>query len=351
MAEIRVEGLTKRYPGSMALDDVSLTIHDDEFMVLLGPSGCGKTTLLRLIAGFEAPDEGTIYIGGQDVTNVAPAKRGIAMVFQSYALFPHLRVFDNIAFGLRMHHVPADETKARVGDAAGMMQIDSFLDRYPSQLSGGQRQRVAVARALVMQPSVILMDEPLSNLDALLRLQMRAELKRLLQDVKTTTVYVTHDQVEALSMGDRTAVMRSGRILQVDTPLMVYDQPADVFVAQFIGSPPMNVLRGRMGDREVDVEGYRLRIARQDGYQPGEEVAVGVRAENIELSRERGDGGMEAEVTVVEPLGSHLLVTLMLGGQQLKVTTRADLPVKARDRVWLLMDAGDVRLVGPASEL
>jgi multiple sugar transport system ATP-binding protein len=351
MAEIEVEGLTKRYPGAVALDHVSLTIHDDEFMVLLGPSGCGKTTLLRMIAGFETPDEGRILIGGRDMTDVSPARRGIAMVFQSYALFPHLRVFDNIAFGLRMHRVPADEVQARVRNSAGLMRIDALLDRYPSQLSGGQRQRVAVARALVMEPAVILMDEPLSNLDALLRLQMRAELKRLLQDVRTTTVYVTHDQVEALSMGDRTAVMRDGRILQVDTPLTVYDRPADVFVAQFIGSPPMNVLRGRMGDGEVEVEGHRVQLASQDGYQPGEEVAVGVRAENIELVGEPGRDAMEAEVTVVEPLGSHLLVTLMLGGQQLKVTTRADLPVRPRDRVWLRVNPGDVRLVGRSSEL
>jgi multiple sugar transport system ATP-binding protein len=351
MAEIRVEGVSKRYPGAVALRDVSLTIDDDEFMVLLGPSGCGKTTLLRLIAGFETPDAGTIFIGGRDMTEVPPARRGIAMVFQSYALFPHLRVFGNIAFGLRMHRVPADELRARVRNAAGLMQIDSLLDRYPSQLSGGQRQRVAVARALVMEPSVILMDEPLSNLDALLRLQMRAELKRLLQDVKTTTVYVTHDQVEALSMGDRTAVMREGRILQVDTPLTVYNEPADVFVARFIGSPPMNVLRGRMGEGEVDVEGHRLGLPAQDGYRPGDEVAVGVRAENIEVWSERGEGTMEAEVTVVEPLGSHLLLTLLLGEQQLKAIARADYPVHSRDRVWLRMHAADLRLVGPASEL
>ena len=351
MSEIRVEGVTKRYPGTVALQDVSLTIQDNEFMVLLGPSGCGKTTLLRMIAGFETPDEGTISIGGRDMTEVPPGKRGIAMVFQSYALFPHLRVQDNIAFGLRMHKVPRDQVQERVRNAASVMRIERFLERYPSQLSGGQRQRVAVARALVMEPSVILMDEPLSNLDALLRLQMRAELKRLLQDVNTTTVYVTHDQVEALSMGDRTAVMRDGRILQVDTPLAVYDSPADVFVAQFIGSPPMNVLRGRMGQREVEVEGHSLPLARQDGYAPGDEVAVGVRAENIEVVREGQGGALPAEVSVVEPLGSHLLVTLMLGAQVLKATTRADFEVRSRDHVWLRVDPEDVRLVGRAADL
>ncbi len=348
MAEIRIENVTKRYPGTLALDDVSLTIEDNEFMVLLGPSGCGKTTLLRMIAGFESPDLGTISIDGRDMTDVPPGKRNIAMVFQSYALFPHMRVADNIAFGLRMHRVRAEDVKRRVADAAELMQISRFLDRYPSQLSGGQRQRVAVARALVMEPAVILMDEPLSNLDALLRLQMRAELKRLLQQVRTTTVYVTHDQVEALSMGDRTAVMRDGRILQVDTPMLVYDRPGDVFVAQFIGTPPMNVLSGRMGQREVELEGHRLPVPEQDGYEPGEWVSIGLRAENIQVSHEPSSGALPAEVGVVEPLGSHLLLTLGMGAQTLKVATRTDFKVKPRDQVWLRPDQGSVRLLGRA---
>jgi multiple sugar transport system ATP-binding protein len=321
-------------------------VHDREFMVLLGPSGCGKTTLLRLLAGFEAHDEGQITIDGRDMTDVAPGKRGIAMVFQSYALFPHLSVRDNIAFGLRMHHVSRAEIQRRVGETAELMQITRLLDRYPSQLSGGQRQRVAVARALVMEPSVILMDEPLSNLDALLRLQMRAELKRLLHEVQTTAVYVTHDQVEALSMGDRTAVMRDGHILQVDTPTRVYDHPADVFVATFIGTPPMNVLHGRMGEGDVEVEGHRLPISVQDGYRAGEEVAVGLRAENIVVSRVSGKGMLPAQVSVVEPLGSHLLLTVSLGGQVLKVSTRTDFPVQPHDQVWLRPETGSIRLLG-----
>ena len=346
MAEIRIENITKRYPGTVALDDVSLTVRDREFMVLLGPSGCGKTTLLRLIAGFEQSDRGLIAIDGRDMTDVPPGRRGIAMVFQSYALFPHLRVRDNIAFGLRMHHVSRTEIQCRVAGAAELMQITRLLDRYPSQLSGGQRQRVAVARALVVEePSVILMDEPLSNLDALLRLQMRAELKRLLHDVRTTTIYVTHDQVEALSMGDRTAVMRDGHILQVDTPMVVYDRPGDVFVAQFIGTPPMNVLLGRMGEREVQVEGHRLPVAVEDGHQPGEDVAVGIRAENIEVSHQHRDDAVPADVSVIEPLGSHLLLTVALGGQLLKVSTRTDFAVKPRDRVWLRPASGSVRLL------
>jgi multiple sugar transport system ATP-binding protein len=346
MAEIRIEGISKRYMGTAALNDVSLTVHDQEFMVLLGPSGCGKTTLLRLIAGFEQPDAGAILIDGRDVTDVPPGRRGLAMVFQSYALFPHLRVFDNIAFGLRMHRVAGSDVQRRVAAAAELMQIGRFLDRFPLQLSGGQRQRVAVARALVMEPAVILMDEPLSNLDALLRLQMRAELKRLLNEARTTAVYVTHDQIEALSMGDRTAVMRDGRILQVDTPTMVYEHPFDVFVAQFIGTPPMNVLRGRMGEREVEVEGHVLAIGVQDGYRSGDPVAVGVRAEKIEVSHERAEGALPAEVGVVEPLGSHLLLTLALGTQSLKVATRTDFQVRPHDQVWLRPEQGSLRLLG-----
>jgi multiple sugar transport system ATP-binding protein len=351
MAEIAIEQITKRYAGTLALDDVSLTVHDQEFMVLLGPSGCGKTTLLRLIAGFEQPDAGAILIDGKDVTDVPPGRRGLAMVFQSYALFPHLKVFDNIAFGLRMHHIGSEDVRRRVGSAAELMQITKLLDRFPTQLSGGQRQRVAVARALVMEPAVILMDEPLSNLDALLRLQMRAELKRLLQEARTTTVYVTHDQIEALSMGDRTAVMRDGHILQVDTPMMVYDHPGDVFVAQFIGTPPMNVLRGRMGERQVEVEGHVLAVGIQNGFLPGEEVTVGVRAENIAVSHEQGDGALPAEVGVVEPLGSHLLLTLALGGQWLKVATRTDFAVKPHDQVWVRPEQGSIRLLGRPDEV
>src|SRR5437588_4828463 len=245
MAEILIDRITKTYSGgkSPAVDDVSLSIRDREFMVLLGPSGCGKTTLLRMVAGLEYPDVGRILIGDRDVTDLPPRQRHIAMVFQSYAVFPHMTVFDNIGFGLNMQHRPANEIKSRVEKAAGLLQLDAYLGRFPAQLSGGQRQRVAVARAIVMEPALLLMDEPLSNLDALLRLQFRAELKKLVSEVKTTTVYVTHDQLEALSLGDRIAVMREGQIVQVAGPMQVYDHPATEFVGSFIGSPPMNFLR------------------------------------------------------------------------------------------------------------
>jgi multiple sugar transport system ATP-binding protein len=348
MAEIRIEGVSKIYAGAKAVNDVSLTIDDGEFMVLLGPSGCGKTTLLRLIAGFEVADRGSVSIGGRDVSRVPPGRRDIAMVFQSYALFPHLRVFDNVAFGLRMHHVAKAEIGPRVEEAASLMGIERFLQRYPTQLSGGQRQRVAVARALVMRPSVILMDEPLSNLDALLRLQMRAELKRILNEIKTTTVYVTHDQVEALSMGDRTAVMREGAVLQCASPIEVYDRPVDVFVAQFIGNPPMNVLHAKVVAGGVELEGNQVPIEALDGYRPGQDAEVGIRAENIEVIPTAEAGAPEATVRVIEPLGSHLLLTLSLGSQTLKANTRTDFAVKPGAKVWLRIEPGHLRVLGSA---
>ncbi|MHB8621374.1 MAG: ABC transporter ATP-binding protein [Chloroflexota bacterium] len=350
MAEIRIERVTKTYRGSKtpAVDDVSLTIRDREFMVLLGPSGCGKTTLLRMLAGLDYPDSGRILIDGRDVTDLPPRKRHIAMVFQSYAIFPHMTVFDNIAFGLKMKHRPAEDIKARVEHAAQLLQLDQYLERYPTQLSGGQRQRVAVARAIVMQAAVLLMDEPLSNLDALLRAQFRPELKKLVQDVQATTVYVTHDQVEALSLGDRIAVMRSGRILQADAPMVVYDHPSTEFVGGFIGDPPMNFLRG---DVTRENGHARVRIVDQDILAPatvassGEQVLMGIRAENIEALPAEGAAadGLVAEVMVVEPLGSHLLITAVIGGQRIKVQARTDFPVQAGQRLLLKPEQDKIR--------
>src|ERR671910_2541023 len=246
MAEVRFEAVRKEFGSVVAVDDVDLEVKDGEFVVLLGPSGCGKTTLLRCLAGLEKVDSGRVRIGGRDATDLPPRRRRISMVFQSYAVFPHMRVFDNIAFGLRMQKERKTEVKNRVQSSAELLHIEELLDRYPAQLSGGQRQRVAVARAIATKADVLLMDEPLSNLDALLRLEMRAELKTLLQQLGATTIYVTHDQVEALSMGDRIAVMKAGRIVQVDSPLAVYDSPADTFVGGFIGTPPMNFLEAEI---------------------------------------------------------------------------------------------------------
>jgi multiple sugar transport system ATP-binding protein len=350
VSDIRIEGITKTYPGgkSAAVSDVSLTVSDSEFMVLLGPSGCGKTTLLRMIAGLEYPDAGRIMIGDRDVTDLPPRKRGIAMVFQSYAVFPHLTVFDNIAFGLRMQKRPREEVRRRVEHAAGLLQLEPYLQRYPAQLSGGQRQRVAVARAIVMEPAVLLMDEPLSNLDALLRLQFRAELKKLVSDVRTTTVYVTHDQVEALSLGDRIAVMREGRIIQVAEPMTVYDRPATAFVGSFIGNPPMNFLRGQASASDGVA---RVRIGAQSITAPAvvagaNDVLVGIRAENLQASTSappNGDESLRAETMVVEPLGSHLLVTAIVEGQPIKVVTRTDFAVQPGMPIWLQPEPDKLR--------
>ncbi|HEV7662929.1 MAG TPA: ABC transporter ATP-binding protein [Chloroflexota bacterium] len=347
MSEIRIERISKTYPGGKApaVRDISLTVQDSEFMVLLGPSGCGKTTLLRMLAGLEYPDAGRIVIGDRDVTDLPPRKRGIAMVFQSYAVFPHLTVFENIAFGLRMQKRPDAEVRRRVSHASGLLQLDPYVERYPAQLSGGQRQRVAVARAIIMEPAVLLMDEPLSNLDALLRLQFRAELKKLVSEVKTTTVYVTHDQLEALSLGDRIAVMRDGQIIQVAEPMTVYDRPATEFVGSFIGSPPMNFLRGTAQSEGAAV--FSVAIGDQSlpapaavAAQTGSDLLVGIRAENIvpHASAPVGTGSagaLRAETVVVEPLGSHLLVTASVAGQIVKVVTRTDFPARAGMDIWL----------------
>lgn len=354
MAEIHLERVTKLFNDVRAVDDVELTIRDGEFMVLLGPSGCGKTTLLRSIAGLEQIESGRVLIGGRDVTDLPPRKRRIAMVFQSYAVFPHLSVFENIAFGLRMAKTPGAEVTRRVASAADLLHIGDLLARFPSQVSGGQRQRIAVARAIAMEPQVLLMDEPLSNLDALLRLEMRAELKRLLREIGSTTVYVTHDQVEALSMGDRIAVMRAGRILQMADPLTIYDAPADRFVGGFIGNPPMNFLTATIqradGSLAAGLAGAGT-VALLDGEAAladhvGRPVLLGIRAENIAVVRSgSADDGrlVRARCLVVEPLGSHNLLTLQLGEERVKVATRPDEPVAPDQDVLLRFDAGRIR--------
>ena len=247
MAEIQIKNVAKRFGDYQALHDINLTIADQEFMVLLGASGCGKSTLLRIIAGLETATTGEVWIGGRRIDNLSPKDRGIAMVFQNYAVFPHLTVFENIGFGLRMQKLPNDEVTRRVERTAELMHIEQLLKRYSGELSGGQRQRVAVARALAMEPDVILMDEPLSNLDALLRLEMRAELKGVLAESNTTAIYVTHDQVEAMTLADRIVVMNDGIIEQVGTPMELFLNPANTFVAGFIGSPPMNQFKAKLG--------------------------------------------------------------------------------------------------------
>ena len=351
MANIRFESVRKTFGKVIAVNDISLDIADGELMVLLGPSGCGKTTLLRCLAGLERVDRGRIYIGDREVTDAAPRDRNVAMVFQSYAVFPHLNVFDNIAFGLKMRGHARAEIKARVERVAALVQLSDLLARYHAQLSGGQRQRVAVARALVMDAQVLLMDEPLSNLDALLRLQTRAELKRLHAEIKTTTIYVTHDQVEALSLGERIAVMDNGKIIQCDTPTEIYDNPANMFVGGFIGTPPMNFLRASLdGNAQMPtarVAGFAITpsldvMSRLNAYL-GREIILGIRPENMKVTAGSAINTLCARVSVVEALGSHKLVTAQVGEELVKVTVPMDQVVAPHQEVWLSLDANKLR--------
>jgi sn-glycerol 3-phosphate transport system ATP-binding protein len=304
MAEVAFESVTKVFPGgAVALKDFSLTIGDGEFMILVGPSGCGKSTALRLVAGLDKPTSGLIRLSGEVINDFTPRERDIAMVFQNYALYPHMTVERNLGFGLKERNTPKPEIRRRVGEVSQILGLEDLLKRRPAQLSGGQRQRVAMGRALVREPRAFLLDEPLSNLDAKLRVQMRAELKRLHQRLEITTIYVTHDQVEAMTLGDRIAVMSEGRLKQLGMPQEVYDRPADVFVAGFIGSPAMNFLYGRAtggritaGDLVVELEEVG------DG-----EVIIGVRPESLRPATD-GMPSMELEVDVVEPLGDGVVV-------------------------------------------
>ena len=350
--EIRLKGVRKTFGKVEAVKNLNLLVQEAEFLVLLGPSGCGKTTTLRCIAGLERVDKGKVFIGGRDVTELPPAKRGIAMVFQSYAVFPHMTVEKNIGFGLKMRHLPKEEIKKAVREVAELLQISELLDRYPSQLSGGQRQRVAVARAIVMRPDVLLMDEPLSNLDALLRLQMRAELKRIHREVGTTTVYVTHDQIEALSLGDRIAVMKEGEIVQLDTPSEVYDKPATVFVGGFIGTPPMNFLTAQVKSRDghvyLAVGDFAVEVhAEWEGKlreMEGKSLILGIRAENIEVRPTAEEGALPAQVVVAEPLGPQQLLTVQVGRDILKVATSPDLYVQPGQTIGLVLTKEKIRL-------
>jgi multiple sugar transport system ATP-binding protein len=350
MAGIRCQSVRKLFGHVEALKSVSLEIRDQEFTVLLGPSGCGKTTLLRIIAGLETETEGDVYIGETRVNGLPPRRREIAMVFQNYAVFPHMTVFENIAFGLRMKKMREDEIQPRVEHAAAMMHIEQLLERYSGQLSGGQRQRVAVSRALAVEPQVLLMDEPLSNLDALLRLEMRAELKSLLQESRTTTIYVTHDQVEAMSLADRIAVMWHGEIVQYDVPIKVYQEPETTFVGGFIGSPPMNFLDLRI-ERQGSEAAGRLGDARIAVPQTQRDrLRLGVRPEDFEVMRSGpGEGAFASEVVVVEPLGPHLQLTARVDGQMIRVTAPPDLNVRPGAIVTLRPNPARLRWFDPDS--
>ncbi|WP_101523575.1 ABC transporter ATP-binding protein [Nocardioides houyundeii] len=305
MAQVRFEQAEHRYPGAErpAVEALDLEVEDGELMVLVGPSGCGKSTSLRMLAGLEECTSGRILIGGRDVTTVVPKDRDIAMVFQNYALYPHMSVADNMAFALKVARVPRDERVRRVREAAQLLDLVDQLDRKPKALSGGQRQRVAMGRAIVRQPQVFCMDEPLSNLDAKLRVSTRTQIAALQQRLGTTTVYVTHDQTEAMTMGDRVAVLKDGRLQQVDTPLALYDRPVNLFVAGFIGSPAMNLLPAKVADSLAWIGGYAVPLERDVAARAGDQVTLGVRPHAWRVVGPE-EPGVGATVTVIEELGS-----------------------------------------------
>jgi multiple sugar transport system ATP-binding protein len=324
MASVTLQELTKRFDKVTAVNQINLDIPDKEFVVFVGPSGCGKTTTLRMIAGLEETSDGTILIGDRVVNDVPPKDRNIAMVFQNYALYPHMDVYKNMAFGLKLRRTPRPEIDRRVREAARILGIEDLLNRKPRQLSGGQRQRVAVGRAIVRQPEVFLFDEPLSNLDAKLRVQMRSELIKLHYQLEATMIYVTHDQVEAMTMGDRIVIMNNGEIQQVGPPMEVYDHPVNMFVAGFIGSPAMNFFQGKLtaqnSDLFVDFEKFVVKLpksqANRFGNHVNQRVVFGIRPENISDREESGEHQQErvpAKVNVVEPLGSEVIVELSAG--------------------------------------
>jgi multiple sugar transport system ATP-binding protein len=338
---VSFERVTKRFGPHTVLRDIDLEVESGECLVLLGPSGCGKTTLLRLAAGLERVDAGRIHIGPRVVNDLPPAARDVAMVFQNYALYPNLTVYENIAFPLVARRVGAAETRRRVLDVAERLELGPCLDRRPGQLSGGQQQRVALARAIVRNPAVYLMDEPLSNLDAQLRVQTRSELKRLQHELGTTTIYVTHDQEEAMTLGRRVAILRGGAIEQVGAPLDLYRDPANRFVAGFLGSPALNLWPGTLADGdEVEAAGARFRVgsAVRARLAAAVRFEVGVRPEDVQLATEPRDGWAGARVLVVEPLGRDTIVTLQSGGARIVARAGGAAAAEAGERLWFTVD-------------
>jgi multiple sugar transport system ATP-binding protein len=344
MASVSFREVKKDFGKTKVLHGISLDISDGEFMVLVGPSGCGKSTLLRMLAGLEDITGGNIAIDGRVVNEVESKDRDIAMVFQSYALYPHMSVRDNMGFSLRLRKENPKLVQERVGQAAKILNLDPYLERYPRELSGGQRQRVAMGRAIVRDPKVFLFDEPLSNLDAKLRVAMRSEIKALHQRLKTTTVYVTHDQVEAMTMADRIAVMNEGRIEQLGEPLELYDRPANLFVAQFIGSPAMNVLEGEFRNGNVEALGVRWPFSGARATE-GQRVKYGIRPEHIDL----GGAGIPAEVVVVEPMGAETEILVKVQSQTLTLVTHGRSSAGPGERVFLAPQAQHAHLFDAAT--
>ncbi len=365
MASVTLENIDKVYPGGVkAVDNVSLEIKDKEFMVLVGPSGCGKSTSLRMVAGLEEITKGTIRIGDRVVNDVAPKDRDIAMVFQNYALYPHMTVYKNMAFGLKLRKYPKEEIDRRVRDAAGILGIENLLDRKPKALSGGQRQRVAVGRAIVRKPQVFLFDEPLSNLDAKLRVQMRVEISKLHARLQSTMIYVTHDQVEAMTMGDRICVMKDGIIQQVDEPIQLYDHPVNKFVAGFIGMPPMNFIEGALAEEGgklfFDEGNFRISIPDdkaaklREANLTGGQITVGIRPEDIHDPSERNDAADHAEISarveIIEPMGAELYLYLTTGKTPFVARVQPHAEAEVDGLKALLVDLSKIHFFDPKTE-
>ena len=361
MAKVELKGIGKVYDGGVrAVDNANITIEDEEFVVFVGPSGCGKSTTLRMVAGLEEITEGDLLIDGERMNDVAPKDRNIAMVFQNYALYPHMTVYDNMAFGLKIRKTPKDEIDRRVKEAAHILDIEKLLDRKPKALSGGQRQRVAVGRAIVRNPKVFLFDEPLSNLDAKLRVQMRAEISELHNRLKATMIYVTHDQVEAMTMGDKIVVMKDGKVQQIGSPLYLYNHPFNKFVAGFIGSPPMNFLNVKIEEKggeivasegSFDVVPTKAQQERLKSYV-GKEVSFGIRPEDLHYQASPAPkSNMQMNVTVKEPLGAETHLHMSTKTQVIVAKVGPDIPVKLGEVINFTPDMEKARFFDRESEL
>lgn len=347
MSRVVLKNINKYYDKVHVLKDVDLIVEDGDFMTLLGPSGCGKTTTLRVVAGLETPEEGQVVIDDQIVTNageglyLAPSQRGLNLVFQSYALWPHMTVFENVSFGLKVKKLPQKEIRSKVQDALERLQIEQYVDRYPSELSGGQQQRVAIARAIVSQPKLLLLDEPLSNLDAKLRIEMRAELKRLHQDLKTTIIYVTHDQVEALTLSTKIAIFFEGKLVQVDTPMNIYNYPADVRVADFIGNPKINLVEGICIENKNEVRIIsplgEMVIKEKNGIENlnKKEVILALRPEHIFINDKFKEGCIECQVYSVLPAGSETLVHIKVQDKYITAKVIGQAKLATDQKIWI----------------
>ncbi|MEF8852512.1 MAG: ABC transporter ATP-binding protein [Haloarculaceae archaeon] len=367
MASVTLEDITKQYGDEIAVEDMNIEIEDGEFLTLVGPSGCGKSTTMETIAGLTIPTSGSVYIGDREVTDLPPKDRGISMVFQNIALFPHMDVYDNISFGLRLRKFDQEEVDERVQRAADVVQLEGMMDRMPEEMSGGQRQRVAIARAIVREPEVFLMDEPLANLDAELRVHMRTQLQRLHRELDTTIVYVTHDQAQAMTMSDRIAVIDGGVLQQVDPPLTCYNEPDNLFVAGFIGSPAMNFIEG-----SATADGFESRYVdvpfdpADNGIEPGQNLTVGVRPEDVYLERDRDLAAdpsrtYDAIVDVLEPMGDEVFAYLLLaedveasaegrGAGQLLVSLDPDTVIGEGEEIEVVFDRSDVHVFDSDTE-